>query len=125
MVENAQKAATSEHELTDFIAHEVQNPLAAARSACSFVSASVNEYEPLVDQESRICVRDDVRIIEASLQFSNDLLQSMLDLHRARSKQLTLEYFPTDMQRDVLEPVATMLYSRDESFEVIVECPET
>jgi sensor domain CHASE-containing protein len=124
IAENAQKAAKSERELTDFIAHEVRNPIAAALSACSFVSASVNEAEPLVDQESQGCVRDDVRIIEASLQFVNDLLRSMLDLHRARSEQLMLEYSPTDMQRDVLEPVATMLYRRDESFEVIVECPE-
>jgi light-regulated signal transduction histidine kinase (bacteriophytochrome) len=69
-------------------------------------------------------VRDDVRIIEASLGFVNDLLRSMLDLHRARSKQLTLEYLLTDVKCDILDPVASMLYRRDDLFDVFVECPQ-
>jgi CheY-like chemotaxis protein len=69
-------------------------------------------------------VREDVHVVEASLQFINDLLRSMLDLHRAKSNQLALHPVPTDMKRDILDPVATMVYRRDESFEVLVECPD-
>ena len=124
MVTNSRKAAQSERELNDFIAHEVRNPLAAAMSAVSFVSTSVNENEPLLTQESRDSVRADVRIIENALQFVNDLLRSMLDLHRARSNQLTLEEVLTDIKRDVLDSVASMLYHRDSMFVVEVDCPE-
>ena len=124
LVHNSRKAAESERELNDFIAHEVRNPLAAALSATSFVSTSVNEAEPLVTEESRISVREDVRIVESSLQFINDLLRSMLDLHRARSNQLILEMVPTDIKQDILDPVASMLYHRDSMFNVQVICPD-
>ena len=103
---------------------QVRNPLAAALSASSFVSAAVNEAEPLVEESTRDMVREDIHVIEASLQFINDLLRSMLDLHRAKSNQLALHPVPTDMKRDILEPVAAMIYRRDESFEVFVECPD-
>ncbi len=76
-----------------------------------------------MDPSSRTMVREDVQIIETSLNHVNDLLRSMLDLHRAKSDQLMLEWLPTDMRRDILESVATMLYRRDEEFDVIVECP--
>lgn len=124
LVASARKAARNERELNDFIAHEVRNPLAAALSACSFVSTTVNEKQPLKDEESKISVREDVHIMESSLQFINDLLRSMLDLHRARSAQLSLEFVPTDIKRDILDPVASMLYHRDSMFEVQVICPD-
>jgi signal transduction histidine kinase/CheY-like chemotaxis protein len=124
MISNATEAANKEREFNDYIAHEVRNPLAAALSASSFVSALVNEEEPLVNQESRSVVRGDVRIIESSLHFINDLLRSMLDLHRAQSNQLILELVPTDIKLDILDPVAAMLYHRDALFKVEVDCPD-
>ena len=93
-------------------------------SACSFISASVNEKEPLKDPALLDMVREDVHVVESSLQFVNDLLRSMLDLHRAKSRQLVIEYSPTDMKSDILEPVATMIYRRDEGFEVELDCPD-
>ena len=71
--ESAQRAVTAERELNDFIAHEVRNPLAAAISACSFVSSSVNEVEPLLTSDSGQALREDLRIIDNSLQFINNL----------------------------------------------------
>ncbi|CAJ1959835.1 unnamed protein product [Cylindrotheca closterium] len=124
LVLNSKKAAQKERELNDFIAHEVRNPLSAALSAASFVSTSVNEKEPLLTEDSRKAVREDVQIIESSLKFINDLLRSMLDLHRAKSNQLTLEQSPTDIKSDVLDPAASMLYQRDAMFSVEVHCPE-
>jgi len=124
MVKNSKQAALRERELNDFIAHEVRNPLSAALSATSFVSTSVLEKEPLITEESRKAVREDVHIIESSLKFINDLLRSMLDLHRAKSDQLTLEFSPTDIKRDILEPAASMLYQRDAMFSVEVHCHE-
>lgn len=121
---NAQKAAAAERELNEFLSHEVRNPLSAAISACNFVSESVNEVEPLADQETRQCVRDDVEIISTSLHFINDFLRSTLDIHRASGMELTLELAPTDLLRDVLEPVSAMVYNRNANFEIEVVCPE-
>mmetsp|Transcript_5711 Transcript_5711/g.8801 ORF Transcript_5711/g.8801 Transcript_5711/m.8801 type:complete len:830 (-) Transcript_5711:2106-4595(-) len=125
IVENATKAAKSERELNDYIAHEVRNPLAAALSACSFVLSAVgDETIPLTTDEARRVVTEDALIINSSLHFINDLLRNMLDMQRAASNQLKLEPTPTDLLKDVLQPVDTMLYRREKSFEVIVECPK-
>jgi hypothetical protein len=105
-------------------AHEVRNPISAAMSACSFVSSSVNEKEPLTTPASRDAVRDDVRIIDNSLQFVNDLLRNMLDFHRAASNKMIMEPAPTDIKADILEPVSSMIYRRYECYEVLVECPD-
>jgi signal transduction histidine kinase/CHASE1-domain containing sensor protein len=124
MLNSARATARTERELNDFIAHEVRNPLSAAISACSFVSSAVNETIPLTSEESRESVRSDVGIIGESLHFINDLLRSMLDMHRASSNQLTISLEPTDVRSDILEPVATMLHHREENFEVVVVCPD-
>jgi signal transduction histidine kinase/CheY-like chemotaxis protein len=124
LVEASRIAAVAERELNDFIAHEVRNPLAAAMSACTFVSSAVQEAEPLADEASRQSVRGDIGIIDVSLRFINELLRSMLDIHRAVNKQMTLDNTAVSVLHDIFEPVAAMLYIRDESFEVILDCPE-
>ena len=66
----------------DFLAHEVRNPVSAAMAACSFVKTAVNQDKPLLTEESLQTTRDDVNTIENALKFVNDLLRSMLDMHR-------------------------------------------
>lgn len=124
-LQSARDRARAEQELNDYIAHEIRNPLAAAMLACSFVKTSVHETEPLRDRESRDSVREDVGIIDSSLTFMNDLLRSMLDMHKAASMKMDISLAPADMKRDILEPVAAMLYHRDSNFEVQVDCPES
>lgn len=58
-----------------------------------------------------------------SLQFVNDLLRNMLDLHRASSNQLKVELQPVDLLPDVLQPVASMIYCRGDDFKVEIDCP--
>ena len=65
---------------------EVRNPLAAAMSACSFVSSAIKEEaqdgdtesSTLISSKRRECVQEDIEIIESSLHFINDLLRNML-----------------------------------------------
>lgn len=132
LVGRARDTATAERELNDFIAHEVRNPLSAAISACTFVNSAfvgtskedTSKIAALMqDSSARQSIGEDLRIIDSSLHFINDLLRSMLDVHRAASKQMQLELSQTDILRDVFEPVASMLYSRDEGFEVVIDCP--
>jgi signal transduction histidine kinase/CheY-like chemotaxis protein len=125
MVESARKSARAERELNDFIAHEVRNPLSAAMTASVFVSSAIgDEKTSLADLETRKSIQDDMGIIDASLKFINDLLRNMLDMNRASSNQLRIELAHADLLRDVLEPVASMMYPRCESFEVLLDCPE-
>lgn len=119
---HARESTRRERELNDFIAHEVRNPLSAALSASCFVMAEVQGPQPLKTPESQTSVREDMDIVTSSLHFINDLLRNMLDMHRVNSNQLQLEMKHTDMKRDILDPVAAMLYSRGSGFEVIVEC---
>jgi signal transduction histidine kinase len=112
----------AERTLGDYVAHEVRNPVAAAISACTFVKAAVNEEPPLMEEMTRQSCREDVDIIHYSLQFVNDLLRNMLEIHRARDKQVRVEMEVTDLLRDVLEPVDSMLYRRNAGFKVILDC---
>lgn len=102
----------------------MRNPLSAAISANSFVSLAVSEAKPLVTNESRESIREDVRVIGNSLQYINDLLRSMLDSHRAQNQQITLQKKHVDLRQDVFIPVTSMLYRRGCSFEVLIDCPE-
>jgi hypothetical protein len=125
VVENAKESARAERDLNDFIAHEVRNPLSAAMSACSFVAAALNDgAASLVSREERQPILEDIQIIEASCHFINDFLRNMLDMQRASSNQLHIEFSPTDLISDVLMPVDTLLYRRDSPFEVQVLCPD-
>jgi signal transduction histidine kinase/CheY-like chemotaxis protein len=123
-LEQARYSAVAERELNEYLSHEVRNPLAAAISACSFVSSAVNEVQPLSDEKSRQTVRDDVHIIRSSLKFINDLLRNMLDLHRAVHHQVAIQKKDTDLYHDVLEPVTSMLYCRNDNFELLLDCPK-
>lgn len=120
----ARKHAQAEEELNDYIAHEIRNPLAAAMSACSFVKTSISKKGPL-EGEEKLVVQEDVDIIDSSLSFMNDLLRSMLDMHKAASKKIDLIWVPVDVKRDILQPVAAMLYRRNSNFTVEVECPDS
>ncbi|CAB9497110.1 respiration control sensor protein ArcB [Seminavis robusta] len=124
ILENTRQAARAERELNDFIAHEVRNPVAAAMAACSFVKSAVNEKEPLVDPQKRADTREDVAVIHNSLQFINDLLRNMLDMHRASHKQLQVNFEPVDLYHDILQSTAGMIYQRDSKIKVIVECEQ-
>ena len=94
-------------------------------AATNFVKIEINKPQPLKDEEIIQQAKEDVNIIDNSLHFINDLLRNMLDMHRAASKQLQVTMAPTDLLRDVLEPVAGMLYrGRTNKVKIIVDCPE-
>jgi hypothetical protein len=47
----------------------------------------------------------------------------MLDTYRAEANKLEIKLAPTDLLKDVLEPVCNMLYQRDGGV-VTVDCPK-
>ena len=72
--------------------------------------------------EKRDEVIDDVKIINESLHFINDLLRNMLDMQRAGSNQIPIEIKPTDIMNDIFKPVEAMMHLREVPFEVVLEC---
>lgn len=125
VLQSARQAAKTERELNDFIAHEVRNPVAAAMAATNFVKMELIKSSPLSTAETIDQAREDIGIIDQSLQFVNDLLRNMLDMHRAKSKQMQVTMAPTDLLHDVLEPVAGMLRRvRNNRVQILVDCPE-
>ena len=101
----------------------LQNRLSSAISATSFVSCALNETTPLVDEESRQSAREDMKIIDQSLHFINDLLRNMLDMNRASSNQMSVEIAPAAVIGDIFEPVVSMIHRRGSNFEILVDCP--
>ena len=84
----------------------------------------MHEKPPLVTEQAQKAACEDVGVIRSSLSFINDLLRSMLDVHRAANKQLKIEATPTDILSDILHPVASILYHRGDTFQVLVECDD-
>jgi len=125
VIENARRTAEVERDLNEFLAHEVRNPLSAAISASTFVSSAVNEAEPLVDHETLRHVREDMNVVNASLNFINDFLREMLDIYKATGNHVTVEMSPTDLKRDIFEPVASILCQhRAVNIQLLVDCPD-
>lgn len=101
----------------------VRNPISSAMTACSFVKTEVMKEEPLATEATKETTAQDVAIIDNSLKFVNDLLRTMLDIHRAADKQLSLTMVPTDILVDVLKPVEGMLVQKGNKVKVSVDCP--
>jgi len=93
-------------------------------TACSFVKTEISREKPLASDAARETAIQDVGVIDNSLKFVNDLLRTMLDIHRAADKQLSLNMVPTDILHDVLEPVEGMLVLTGDKVTVSVDCPE-
>jgi Histidine kinase-, DNA gyrase B-, and HSP90-like ATPase len=96
--------------------------VAAAISASSFITAAVHEKEPLSTHESITSVREDIGVINSSLQYVNDLLRNMLDMHKASCNQLHITLHPADLRKDILDPVAAIIYHKSKSFTVEIDC---
>ena len=61
-------------------------------------------------------------VVNQSLNFINDFMRSMLDTHRAEQRRLKIHMTPSDVLRDVLQPVAAILHDRNAHFKMLVEC---
>ncbi|KAL3909414.1 MAG: hypothetical protein SGARI_002608, partial [Bacillariaceae sp.] len=119
----ALQKAEKEREFNEFMAHEIRNPLASALAALNFVSSKTADAAVVPDSSERSQVQNDIRVIDSSLQFINELLRNMLDLHRSSSSTaIKLHPVPTDVQKDILEPVASILYMRGASVDIITKC---
>lgn len=114
--------AKRERELNEFVAHEIRNPLSSAIAALNFVSNKSCDPAMVPLQENRALLKEDISVIDSSLSFVNELLRNMLDLHRSSDKAMNLKMGPTDLLRDVLEPVVSIIFLRGAKVNVVAEC---
>lgn len=119
----AMEQAEREREFNEFMAHEVRNPLASAMAALSFVSSKTGDPAIVPNEEHRALVQSDVRVIDSSLQFVNDLLRNMLDVHRTQTgHEIKLHIVPTDIMGDIFEPISTILFMRGANVDIQTVC---
>jgi signal transduction histidine kinase/ActR/RegA family two-component response regulator len=121
-IRSLRKAAEDERDLNEFLSHELRNPLAAAVSACSIVAAEMGNPGPLNEEQKR-AVLQDVEVASSSLNFVNEFLTTMLDLHKVGDAGFELNLEPTDIYC-ALESVSSLLNARDAAYEVNVDCPK-
>ena len=114
VIQHAEASLEAERQRTEYLAHEVRNPLAAALAASSFVESACQD-----DQ-----ISEDINVIRSSLNYINDLLRSMLDIGRVTKREMVLHPAPTLLARDVLKPIRSIITKQDNPFEVQVESPE-
>ena len=91
-------------------------------AALSFVSATTKDK--VKDPEIQKALLDDVQILDSSLQYINDLLRDMLDIHRTAAKKMKLDESPTDVLKDIFEPVKSILCVKQNQAQILVDCPE-
>jgi signal transduction histidine kinase len=112
--------ARRERHLNDFIAHEVRNPLlSSAIAALCFLSETAKEQ--VEDQNTRIALMDDIDILDNSLNYINDLLRNMLDIHRTKNKEFKLKCEPTDVLTELLEPAKAILRVRGAKAKIVIQ----
>lgn len=102
----------------------MRNPLSSAIAALHFISTKTSDPTMVPDAENREAIKSDIQVMDSSLQFVNELLRNMLDLHRSSDKVMKLHMEPTDVLQDVLEPVASILFMRGAKVEILVDCPQ-
>ena len=67
------------------------------------LTINYNNLGTLSHRELIDALMDDIHIIDSSLQYINDLLRNMLDIHRTQHKKMKLDVVPTDILKDIFE----------------------
>ncbi|KAL3915013.1 MAG: hypothetical protein SGILL_005845 [Bacillariaceae sp.] len=113
--------AQRERHLNDFIAHEVRNPLSSALAALSFVREGAQQIS---DESARESLSADVATVQNSLDYIDDLLRNMLDIHRTDSEDFTLRYSLTNLKNGLLNPCKDLASSRagGKGVKFLVDC---
>jgi len=108
--------ACAESDLNLFLAHEVRNPLSAALTSVKFAQ------ERLMMVDVSTTVMDDVQTARISMEYTQELLNNLMDLGKHLSSPLEMNPEPCSILEDVLRPVLGMISFRAASLDLILEC---
>ena len=106
------------------MAHEVRNPLSSALAALSFAREAASQR--VADPEVRDSLMEDLGIVQNSLDYIEDLLRNMLDIHRTNEQDVALSHSLINLKTNILEPCRTMVGVRrgGRDFDLQVECSD-
>lgn len=122
VVQNAEKAAATERDLNEYLAHEIRNPLSSAILAHKFVKTSLTDPAIVPAETNRSSLLADSSIVDSSLQFIDEFLQSMLLMYRAAANKIDIGLSLTNLYQEVFKPVSDILSPQKGAFEVLIEC---
>jgi CheY-like chemotaxis protein len=125
IIHNAKQETQKEREMSEYLSHEVRNPLTASICAAHNLSLLAKDLKPgccstVADVQT---VKEDIDVIQSSLTHINDLLRSMLDMHKVASNQLKIDLVSTEIMKDVFEPVKTIVYRANDDYDMQIDCP--
>uniref|UniRef100_A0A7S2RUZ1 Histidine kinase n=1 Tax=Mucochytrium quahogii TaxID=96639 RepID=A0A7S2RUZ1_9STRA len=112
-----------ERRMTEYLAHEVRNPLLVALSATRFISENVALHATWKNKQKMLQTREDTELLENNLSFVSDMVGNMLDLNRLISGNMHLNREFTNFRQTIAGP-ATSLISRSTAFKIEIECPD-
>ena len=124
LLENAEAAANTERNLNEYISHEIRNPLSVAITASSFITTAIKDHSPGDTNLEVSATVEDMELLNHSLLFIDELLRTMLDVHRVSSQQFELNMKILSVESDILIPVAKLVRHRSNPFKVLIECPK-
>ena len=119
--------AKVERAASNFIAHEVRNPLSVAITAMKHIRED-NSQVASDERENRTSVipvngNAEVELVEASLSYIDDLLRNVLDLNKIhRERRIDLNSSVFSIREKVLCQVQKMLDLRTENVQLNVHC---
>jgi CheY-like chemotaxis protein len=107
------------------MAHEVRNPLSSALSALSFVREAASQR--VSDPGVRDDLMADIEIVQNSLDYIDDLLRNMTDVHRTDELGVSPCSRLTNVKKDILEPCRTIVSGRrgDRDIDLRVLCSDS
>ncbi|CAK9018948.1 Sensory/regulatory protein RpfC [Durusdinium trenchii] len=111
--------AAAERSMNEFIAHEVRNPLSVATSANMFVRGHFGNPQ-IARRRPLPQVVEDLRLVDASLRFIDELLVNVIDLAHFEKGSIGLNRSVMSLKRDVLNPVHEMLQHARQGFDIQV-----
>lgn len=110
--EAALKLVDAEKGLTEWLSHEVRNPLSIATEAAE---ALKEDYTLASESASH------VDLISQSLSYIVDLLTDMLDLNKCIEGKVTLHSKECNIREEILIPTQHMMNMRNKAVQVFVE----
>lgn len=110
--EAALRLVDAEKGLTEWLSHEVRNPLSIATEAAEALREDASLQGESVFH---------VDLISQSLSYIVDLLTDMLDLNKCIEGKVTLHYKECNIRQEILIPTQNMMNMRNKAVQVMVQ----
>lgn len=106
---DASKLLDQEKSLTEWLSHEIRNPLSIAQEAAKFLLPSNNYPSTISDEEKDGDTHSLASLVIESIRHVVDLLNNMLDLRKLSDGKILLRPSMYSLKEDIIRPVHQMM----------------